>query len=307
RAELQHAALSPEQCARFDEGTLVELFERSGGLPLRVDHEAAALLREDFELGQGGSRSLSLGAQIVSVGGAGSEEALPRDPDPPAGPLHALGDLQAEVAGPPPERRPAPPFSRPRRRAVESAWVQLGLAFVAGIAVTIGIGTLGGSEPAQVAVAPQPEAQVDIPIPALEPSPRVVRAASEPAPLIRDEVPELVPPLAEEAPEIVPAETAAVVLEAPHEETTAPPVEVAAVVPEPEEPIAPVVAPTPLLIDLNARPWASISIDGVEVGETPLAEVPVIPGLHRFAATLPDGSVVEREIEIGPNNRHIVF
>jgi hypothetical protein len=65
--------------------------------------------------------------------------------------------------------------------------------------------------------------------------------------------------------------------------------------------------PDPVLVGVNAHPWATIWIDGEEVGETPLAEVPVTPGLHIVAALMPDGRRIEREVVISDDNRHLRF
>jgi MSHA biogenesis protein MshM len=60
-------------------------------------------------------------------------------------------------------------------------------------------------------------------------------------------------------------------------------------------------------VNLNAVPWARVEIDGIDVGETPLAGVPLRPGPHAFRAHLPDGRIVERTVEIDAANRHDVF
>lgn len=67
------------------------------------------------------------------------------------------------------------------------------------------------------------------------------------------------------------------------------------------------VGPAPVLVSVNARPWATIWIDGEEVGETPLAEIPIVPGRHTVAAVMSDGRRIEREVEIGPRDRHLRF
>lgn len=63
----------------------------------------------------------------------------------------------------------------------------------------------------------------------------------------------------------------------------------------------------PILVNVNAAPWASIEIDGIEFGETPLAEIPLLPGLHKFVAKMPGGRVIEREIQIDQETQLIVF
>ena len=60
-------------------------------------------------------------------------------------------------------------------------------------------------------------------------------------------------------------------------------------------------------VSINATPWATIEVDGRGLGETPLARVPLSPGLHHFRAMLPDGRVHEQLIEISPERRSISF
>ena len=66
-------------------------------------------------------------------------------------------------------------------------------------------------------------------------------------------------------------------------------------------------APQPVLIAINAIPWAVIEIDGEEIGETPLARIPLLPGRHRFVARFPDGRVVVRDAEVDAEHRRFVF
>ena len=62
-----------------------------------------------------------------------------------------------------------------------------------------------------------------------------------------------------------------------------------------------------IVASVNADPWAEIEIDGRSAGETPLAEIPLSPGRHRFAARMPDGRVLEREVDIQASRRRVVF
>lgn len=78
-----------------------------------------------------------------------------------------------------------------------------------------------------------------------------------------------------------------------------PAVEVPAAPPEPEV--------RPVRVQINATPWATIQVDGEEVGVTPLAGVLLKPGTHHFEARFPDGRVVEREVEIDQVNRFVAF
>ncbi len=60
-------------------------------------------------------------------------------------------------------------------------------------------------------------------------------------------------------------------------------------------------------VHLNASPWAFIQVDGVDLGPTPIADIPLLAGKHRFHARMPDGRVVERVVEVTEKNRFIVF
>ena len=66
-------------------------------------------------------------------------------------------------------------------------------------------------------------------------------------------------------------------------------------------------APEPVRVHVNARPWARISVDGEEIGVTPLGNVPLEPGVRRFRAELADGRVIEREVEIDGASRRVTF
>ncbi len=84
---------------------------------------------------------------------------------------------------------------------------------------------------------------------------------------------------------------------------------------EPNPPPARAEAPVPVIapaastfsVQVNARPWANIEVDGVDLGPTPIAGIPLLGGQHRFRARLPDGRVVERMVDVSAENRFIVF
>ncbi len=59
-------------------------------------------------------------------------------------------------------------------------------------------------------------------------------------------------------------------------------------------------------VHINASPWAEVSVDGKGLGVTPLGNIELEVGSHQLSATLSDGSVVEREIFVDENNRHII-
>jgi hypothetical protein len=77
-------------------------------------------------------------------------------------------------------------------------------------------------------------------------------------------------------------------------------------------PPAPAVSAAPVpdasvRLHVNARPWARIRVDGVDVGPTPLSHLRVEPGPHDFEAVFPDGRVVRRRVEVGPDQRFVTF
>ncbi|MDH3519058.1 MAG: AAA family ATPase [Myxococcales bacterium] len=76
--------------------------------------------------------------------------------------------------------------------------------------------------------------------------------------------------------------------------------------PTPTAVLAPV-PPVIVRVGINAVPWAVIEVDGVEIGETPLAGIGIAVGAHRFRARMPDGSVRERVVEIDAEHRRVVF
>ena len=57
---------------------------------------------------------------------------------------------------------------------------------------------------------------------------------------------------------------------------------------------------------INARPWARIRIDGVDVGPTPLSR-PLAPGIYRIDAEFADGRSLQRHVEIGPEQRFVAL
>jgi len=60
-------------------------------------------------------------------------------------------------------------------------------------------------------------------------------------------------------------------------------------------------------VQINASPWANVEVDGIDLGATPLANIPLIGGPHAFRVRLPDGRVIERTIEISAENRFLSF
>ncbi|MCZ6784724.1 MAG: PEGA domain-containing protein, partial [Proteobacteria bacterium] len=66
-------------------------------------------------------------------------------------------------------------------------------------------------------------------------------------------------------------------------------------------------APPRVLVSVNASPWATIEVDGRDVGLTPLADLPLEEGEHEFRAALPDGRVFVRTVRVTPLNRRVIF
>jgi PEGA domain-containing protein len=65
-------------------------------------------------------------------------------------------------------------------------------------------------------------------------------------------------------------------------------------------------APPPVDVHVNARPWARVWIDGVDLGATPLRHA-LTPGRHQLAAVYPGGRRVAREIEIDAQRRFVAL
>jgi hypothetical protein len=70
---------------------------------------------------------------------------------------------------------------------------------------------------------------------------------------------------------------------------------------------APSTKPQLFYADVNAVPRALITIDGVEIGQTPLGGLPLEEGIHQFRAVMPDGRVLERAILISKDRQRILF
>jgi hypothetical protein len=63
----------------------------------------------------------------------------------------------------------------------------------------------------------------------------------------------------------------------------------------------------PLAVQINASPWANVEVDGIDLGVTPLANIPLFAGAHAFRVRMPDGRVIERTVEIDAERRFISF
>jgi len=52
------------------------------------------------------------------------------------------------------------------------------------------------------------------------------------------------------------------------------------------------------VVSLNAVPWATVSIDGAVVGETPIGNLPVAIGPHEIVFTNPQFGEQRRTIDV---------
>ena len=164
-------------------------------------------------------------------------------------------------------------------------------------------------QPAPQAAEPLAAAQEPPPAP-VAPVPAVPAPRVEPVPVPAVPVVPAPVPLAEPVPEEIEApkkDVPAPVVPPPEAAKPAPTLARAAPVPPPPTPPKPAPAAPPVSVAINATPWATIEIDGREVGETPLAGIMLPPGAHAFRARLPDGRVVERSVEIDAKNRFVTF
>ncbi len=223
--------------------------------------------------------------------GSRAEENLARDRGE-----RALADdrsgasWESPVADEPPRRAPAP----------SRAAIALGALFVAFAAVAIPAirAILAESQPvASVEPAPEPRA----PIPAGPPtrasaalSEPAAEAASRPTPAEQREANPRVAQDEVEAP-LASAESWPASAAGPGDTATA------AGEAAPPAPVG------PLAVQINATPWANVEVDGIDLGETPLANVPLFAGEHAFRVRMPDGRVIERTIEIDAERRFLSF
>jgi hypothetical protein len=283
--ELERARVDRAIRARFDEPVLAELHARSGGVPGELRREAARILAR-AELSGGAGRVLR---KRISAAIAAPAPLAPARADPTrAAPAHAAessaarGGLTA-LAWPrvePRAREPARseasvrvgaphPLALPsKRRLAAAAALALGVAAV----LALGFGLLVPTRPAvSPPAAPAPDVAAASPQPPVADLPRTPPAAARPEPV------DAVAAIATAAPPAAPA---------------APP---------------PAAAQAPLFVNVNATPWAEIELDGRPVGETPIARLSIPPGRHRVVARMPDGRVLEREVDVRASGERVVF
>ncbi len=286
-ARLDATLAPPAVRARFDATQLARVHASAGGVPRRVNEIASQILEGEIE------RSV--------------------EPSPPA-PASAAPETPGATEPAPepadaPRTRPPPRFEPPLARPEALPDRRFGVAprragsirrsAPPGLLVPLGVAAL-------VAVAA-------VVIPLI--TPRIVRDLSPPAdagvpaPPARDFAFETSPPSLADLPEDEArrGELKDPFVSGPTVEARASR-EALAARPRsgpPPEPVVP--APEPLSVSVNASPWAEIEVDGLVVGVTPLAGLPLLPGPHVIRARMPDGRTLERRVEVGPETRHFSF
>lgn len=223
------------------------------------------------------------------------EEASPTPASPRAQPAPRL----RELASRPPASRSSSSIQPGARRAPVRDTPTGGLRWPRIVIAVLGLGVLialAAPFLRSVPAVPSPPAPVSdvrspgsatAPPEAAEPPPRNV---TEPAPS---------PPK--------PLESPRVALPEPPVPAPTPTVERAPASPPPQAPRIAAVPVVRIPVHINATPWASIEVDGMALGETPIAGVGLAPGAHVFKARMPDGRVIERTVQISAETRYVTF
>ncbi len=68
--------------------------------------------------------------------------------------------------------------------------------------------------------------------------------------------------------------------------------------------VSDVTAESHVSVQVNARPWATVRIDGVDLGATPLSHR-LAPGVYQLEAEFPDGKRIERKIDVRAESRFV--
>ena len=195
---------------------------------------------------------------------------------------------------------PAPP-SRRWWLALPVLLVGLGVAAwsLAPTAPPPPIGVDGPPSGAPLSPPPSPEPTAPKPtppasdLPAADP-PSTEPPAVEPAPPETAAPAPVEPKAAEPAPAPLPPEDDAPVWPSP------PPSTPSSEPTPPPEPAAPESAGPPGRVFINSQPYSVVSIDGTEVGRTPVRGRELSPGTHRLSFRSSTGKTVRRTIEVAP-------
>ncbi len=303
-ARLARARAPTELVERFDPGTVARLHAESGGNPREL-HRLAS------EVARGGENGEAT-ADLPEV------EALPEPPAPRAPPPPP--PARAPESPPTPAQRPTAPRIPFGGWTAVYALLLLAILLAAipllrgGLPWVLDLPTAGPEPAAPEAVQPKESPAPPAPSASEEPEPAPSpesTAAPAASPIVREEPAEIpideLPYLERASPEVT-TETVPTPPEEPPDVVVTPERVASAREPEPEpEPVPVAPAPEPISVSINATPWATIEIDGEEIGITPMAGVPLTPGDHQFRVYLPDGSVLEETVRISSDNRHIAF
>ncbi|MCP5059480.1 MAG: AAA family ATPase [bacterium] len=163
---------------------------------------------------------------------------------------------------------------------------------------------------------PSSTAEAPAPAEAVEPSPPVaVEEATDTPPISPEPLPEATPEAEEiaapepeppaPAPEEPPSEPATNTASEPSP-TPSPP-EPAARPPSAPRPLPVAATGPPVTIRVEANPPARVLVDGRDLGQTPVAEVTLASGRHRFEVIFPDGTILLREKLIDDRRPEIRF
>jgi hypothetical protein len=100
---------------------------------------------------------------------------------------------------------------------------------------------------------------------------------------------------------VPPPGTTAATSPSPAPATPAPsPSPVVAAAPEATPTPAPEPRPAPGALLVLARPWASVTVDGVVIGDTPMKAFPLAAGSHDVVLTHPDYQPYRRRVTLRP-------
>jgi len=204
-----------------------------------------------------------------------SDVSAPPRASPPSQPqaVPAPEPLPAPRASPPPAAAPAPAAPEP---GVPPA-VKLGIA----AAALLVVGAVAFGLMAEPAAPPAPR-----PLAGAKPAP--------PPPKPREPAPAIAAPAPAPAEQPVPAPKAA--------PPPPPKVQPAAATPKPA-PAAPAKPAALVHVTIDSRPtWATVSVDGKELGPTPLVRVPLAVGMHQLTAVSSDGKRKAQRLKLTEGN-----
>lgn len=309
RSELERAEVEPALRACFDDATIDALHVRSAGVPALLQNEAASILfRAEIPRGAIG-RGGAVAPRLDATAELRTFAALTAHANQPASASTVHADAAEAVA----KARSAmtsaqatePRPSRRLRTLRTGWWAGLACGTALGLIAALSLSqwrssSAGGAVSAAPPTSPSPSVSSASPDRGADAS--IDRAATAPADSHASPVGDGgTLPIAE-------------VMAPPPPSSASAPVQLANAAPSTPDEAAlpriaspPTVAAEPVLVSINAEPWAVIEIDGRPAGETPTAGIRLLPGRHRFAARMPDGRTDERVVDVDASNRRIVF